>query len=146
MVLAALLIFHFLSLSHTWLSFLFVSSASPSFLVPLHHFNIPLPPPNLPTACPENSGLLSGRADWAAATGGLCVDKSKSRLTNDLCRAGWRHWRRGTGENRNVYTLTQADDVPWYMPSAGIISLTKYLWELRRAASSANQSGNERAR
>lgn len=27
------------------------------------------------------------------------------------------------GENRNVYTLTQADDVPWYLPSAGIISL-----------------------
>lgn len=27
------------------------------------------------------------------------------------------------GENRNVYTLTQADDVPWYLPSVGIISL-----------------------
>ena len=27
------------------------------------------------------------------------------------------------GENRNVYTLTRADGVPWHLPSAGIISL-----------------------
>lgn len=80
------------------------------------------PPANPPRACPVNSGRQS-RTALSCSRGGTCVDKSKSRLTSDMCRMGWRHRDRGTGENRNVYTLTQADDVPWCRPSAGIISL-----------------------
>lgn len=42
----------------------------------------------------------------------------------------------GAGENRNVYTLTPADDVPRCRQSVGIILFRqKYLWELSGAAS-----------
>lgn len=93
-------------------------------------------PPPLQRACPLYSGLLSGSADWAPAAGGPCVDKSKSTLTNDMCRMCWRHWDRvRRGKQKCLHTNTG-----WWCPLAlakrwDNFTPPEYLWELSRAAS-----------
>lgn len=117
------LLLHFVShFSNFFLASLLFISFAPGFLFLVPSLNH--------TPASKSTESVSGKFRSAeqdcrlsCSRGGTCVDKSKSRLTSDMCRMGWRHWDRGTGENRNVYTLTRADDVPWCRPSAGIISL-----------------------
>lgn len=62
------------------------------------------------------------------------VDKSESKLTNDMCTNGRETQRQGHWRGQNVYMLTQDDPL---VPAErwDDLILPEHLWEGQRAAS-----------